>query len=73
MYFDKDVGRGYNPYLTRGVDDQNTNMDIGLLVLDEGDTWESDEKNDELQYERFGFVRIESKDSKGIRAVFSHR
>ena len=31
------------------------------------------EKNDELQYERFGFVRIESRDSKGIRAVFSHR
>ena len=48
MYFDKDVVRGYNPYLTRGVDDQNTNMDIGLLVLDEGDTWEYDEKNDEL-------------------------
>ena len=30
------------------------------------------EANDELQFERFGFVRIESKDN-GIKAVFSHR
>ena len=31
------------------------------------------EKSDEVQFERFGFVRIEAKDEKGIRAVFSHR
>lgn len=31
------------------------------------------EKSDEVQFERFGFIRIESKDSDGIRAVFTHR
>lgn len=31
------------------------------------------EKNDMVQYERFGFVRIEKNDEKGITAVFSHR
>lgn len=32
-----------------------------------------EEKNDMIQYERFGFVKIEEKSSKGITAVFSHR
>jgi glutamyl-tRNA synthetase len=32
-----------------------------------------DERNDELQFERFGFVKVESKDAKLVRAVFSHR
>ncbi|MFA6803521.1 MAG: glutamate--tRNA ligase [Candidatus Methanomethylophilaceae archaeon] len=31
------------------------------------------EKNDMVQYERFGFVRIEKKNKDGIVAVFSHR
>ncbi|MFA6710335.1 MAG: glutamate--tRNA ligase [Candidatus Methanomethylophilaceae archaeon] len=31
------------------------------------------EKNDMVQYERFGFVRIEKKNKNGIVAVFSHR
>lgn len=31
------------------------------------------EKNDTIQLERIGFVRIESKDSNGIKMVFTHR
>ena len=32
-----------------------------------------DETNDEVQFERVGFVRIEKKDSNGITGIFSHR
>ena len=32
-----------------------------------------DEKNDSVQYERIGFVRIENRDPKSFTAVFSHR
>ncbi len=32
-----------------------------------------DEKCDEVQFERFGFVKIEKKDSEGITGIFSHR
>ncbi|MDD7423762.1 MAG: glutamate--tRNA ligase [Candidatus Methanomethylophilaceae archaeon] len=31
------------------------------------------EKNDEVQFERVGFVRIERKDENGILGIFSHR
>ena len=32
-----------------------------------------DEKNDSVQFERIGFVRIENRDPKSFTAVFSHR
>lgn len=31
------------------------------------------EKNDEVQFERFGFVKIEEKDANSVTAIFSHR
>ena len=48
MYFEKQIVRGYNAYLTRGVDDQNSNMDVGLLVLEAGDMYAFEAANDEL-------------------------
>ena len=48
MYFDKEVVRGYNAYLTMGVNDQDTNMDVGLLVLESGDTYTWNEPDKEL-------------------------
>lgn len=40
MYISKDVVRGYNSYIDTKVDDLGTQMDVGLLVLEPGDTWE---------------------------------
>jgi len=31
------------------------------------------EKNDMIQFERVGFVRLEKNDKKGVRAIFAHR
>lgn len=39
MYMNKEVRRGYNPYLEMGISDCNTGMDIGLLVLEAGDEY----------------------------------
>ena len=37
------------------------------------ETFILNEKSDEVQFERLGFVKIEEKDSKFIKAIFSHR
>ena len=43
MYIQKEVKRGYNPYLVMGQNDCATNMDVGLLVLEPGDSYAFDE------------------------------
>lgn len=48
MYFDKEVARGYNPYLTMGKCDHETGMDVGLLVLEPGDEYSFDEPEKEV-------------------------
>lgn len=48
MYFDKKVERGYNAYLTMGVNDHETGMDVGLLVMEAGDEYSFDESEKEL-------------------------
>ncbi len=48
MYFDREVRRGYNAYLTMGEGDQGTRMDVGLLVLEPGDAYEFDEPEKEV-------------------------
>ncbi|MCD7755945.1 MAG: 5-deoxy-glucuronate isomerase [Firmicutes bacterium] len=40
MYLQKDVVRGYNPYIDSAVDDLGTQMDVGLLVMEPGDSYE---------------------------------
>ena len=46
MYFTKEIRRGYNAYIDAAVDDLGTQMDVGLLVMEDGDTYtiEADEK-----------------------------
>ena len=39
MYFEKELHRGYNPYIDTAVDDMGTLMDVGVLVLEAGDTY----------------------------------
>lgn len=39
MYFSKELNRGYNPYIDTAYDDLGTQMDVGLLVMEEGDTY----------------------------------
>lgn len=39
MYFEKNVTQGYNAYLTRGENDHETNMNVGLLVLKAGESY----------------------------------
>ena len=48
MYIQKTPVRGYNPYLEMGHTDCNTNMDVGLLVLEPGDTYSFEEPEKEL-------------------------
>ena len=39
MYFNKELHRGYNAYIDTAADDLGTRMDIGLLVMEEGDEY----------------------------------
>ena len=50
MYIQKEVKRGYNAYMTMGLTDCNTNMDVGLLVLEPGDVYSFDEPEKELNF-----------------------
>ncbi|MDO4852393.1 MAG: 5-deoxy-glucuronate isomerase [Clostridia bacterium] len=47
MYFTKDIQRGYNAYIDTKVDDLGTQMDVGLLVMEDGDTYVIDEAEKE--------------------------
>ncbi len=40
MYVKKNVSRGYNVYIDSAKDDMGTQMDVGLLVMETGDTYE---------------------------------
>ncbi len=39
MYFEKELRRGYNPYIDTKLDDMGTQMDVGVLVLEAGDEY----------------------------------
>ncbi len=39
MYFEKELVRGYNPYIDASQDDFGTMMDVGLLRLEPGDSY----------------------------------
>ena len=47
MYFTKELHRGYNAYIDTKVDDLGTQMDVGLLVMEDGDTYVIDEAEKE--------------------------
>ena len=51
MYIDKHVQRGYNAYMEMGHTDCNTNMDVGLLIMEEGDVFELCEPEKEVAYD----------------------
>ncbi len=39
MYLNKEIKRGYNAYIDTAIDDKGTQMDVGLLVMEAGDTY----------------------------------
>ena len=39
MYFNKELHRGYNAYIDTSIDDLGTQMDVGLLFLEDGDSY----------------------------------
>ena len=49
-YFNKnaELKQGYNPYIDLDTDDMGTLMDVGLLVMEEGDTFTFDEAGKEI-------------------------
>lgn len=47
MYLTRDIRRGYNPYIDAKEDDLGTQMDVGLLVMEDGDVYVIDEKEKE--------------------------
>ena len=48
MYMNKEVKRGYNAYLEMGLNDGNTGMDVGLLVMEPGDEYSFEEAEKEI-------------------------
>ena len=47
MYWNQQLHRGYNAYIDAKTDDRGTMMDVGLLVLEPGDTYEIEEPEKE--------------------------
>ena len=39
MYFTRQLSRGYNSYIDSSTDDMGTQMDVGLLIMEPGDTF----------------------------------
>ena len=39
MYFTRQLSRGYNSYIDSAADDMGTQMDVGLLIMEPGDTF----------------------------------
>ena len=51
MYFDRETKRGWNEYLAMGEGEHNTGMDVGLLILEEGDAFELLEAEKEIAFD----------------------
>lgn len=48
-YFKKDnLKKGYNSYIDSTTNQHNTMMNVGLVILDAGDTWEFESKTEEV-------------------------
>ena len=49
-YFNKNdqLKNGYNAYIDTAVDDMGTQMDVGLLLMEPGDTFTFDEAEKEV-------------------------
>lgn len=51
MYIEKELVRGYNPYLEIDVNNgQGSMMDVGLLIMEDGDTYTFHEESKELAW-----------------------
>ena len=44
MYMKKELHRGYNAYINAAEDDLGTQMDVGLLILEPGDSYAIDDE-----------------------------
>ena len=53
-YFNKNAGlkQGYNPYIDMSADDMGTQMDVGLLIMEPGDTFTFEEAEKEIEIGR---------------------
>ena len=49
-YFNKnnELKQGYNPYIDMSADDMGTQMDVGLLIMEEGDVFTFQEAEKEI-------------------------
>ena len=59
-YFNKNdqLKNGYNAYIDTAVDDMGTQMDVGLLLMDEGDKFVFDEADKEIAVHEILQARI---------------
>lgn len=65
MYFEKDLKRGYNAYIDREKDDLGTQMDVGLLIMEAGDSYSIEDPVKETAVLLFeGKVRLNWGDKK---------
>ena len=44
MYMNKELHRGYNAYINAAEDDLGTQMDVGLLIMEPGDSYAIDDE-----------------------------
>ena len=44
MYLNKELHSGYNAYINAAEDDLGTQMDVGLLVMEPGDSYAIDDE-----------------------------
>ncbi len=63
--------RGYNPYIDTAVDDKGTQMDVGLLVMEAGDTYTICEERKETAVLLFSGEVTYQWDGKTVEAVRS--
>lgn len=68
-YMNKDVKPGYNTYIDASVDDMGTQMDVGLLVLEEGQDFVIEEEKKETAVLLFSGHVSYTWDGKTVEAV----
>ena len=74
-YFNKnaELKQGYNPYIDMSADDMGTQMDVGLLVMEPGDTFSFEEAEKEIAVLLFAGTVTYQWAGKTVEAERPHR
>jgi len=67
-YFTKEIKNGYNSYINANIDDMGTQMDVGLVILDAGESYTFNEPEKEAAALLFEGKVTYSWDGQSVRA-----